>query len=91
MLLIYVITLIVWAALLTCLAFSHKSQYVSNRVFNLLIITSTIPIVNTLYLASAIIGIITDKRTEEEREEAFKRACERLDILLEEIISNFKK
>lgn len=90
MFLIYVITLIIWVILLTSLALSSKSQYVSDRVFNLMIIVSIIPIVNTLYLVSAFIGAIADKRTKEERAEAFKRSCERLDALLEVIINKFK-
>lgn len=49
-----------------------------------------IPVVNTLYLASALISAVTDKRTKEEKAEAFKRNCEHLDILLEAIIDKFK-
>lgn len=90
MLLIYISTLVVWVILLTCLAFSPNIQYVPDRVFNLLIIVSMIPVVNTLYLASALISAVTDKRTKEEKAEAFKRNCEHLDILLEAIIDKFK-
>lgn len=90
MFLIYVGTLVIWFILLTYLSFSPKSQYVSNKVFSLLIVVSIIPIVNTLHLISALIDAATDKRTKEEKTEAFKKDCEHLDVLLEVIIDKFK-
>lgn len=91
MFLIYVISVIVWLVLLTTLALSPKIQYVTDRVFNLLIVVSLIPLINTLYLISAFIGAVFNKRTEEERTEAFKEACEKLDTLLDITINKFKK
>ena len=91
MFLIYVISVIVWLVLLTTLIFSPKIQYVTDKMFNLLIVVSFIPLINTIYLVFAFIGRVFDKRTKEERTEAFKEDCRYLDTLLNIVIDKFKK
>lgn len=87
---IYIATVIVWCLLLTGVALSSRINYMSNRVFNCLLIISTIPILNSALLIVCMCNAIFDKRSEEERIEDFKKNCEHLDALLEAIIDKLK-
>lgn len=87
---IYVATVIMWCLLLAGVALSSKIDHMSNRVFNSLLIVSTIPILNSALLIVCMCNAIFDKRSEEERIEDFKKNCEQLDALLEIIINKFR-
>lgn len=91
MLLIYIGTTAIWCIILTIFSFSPLAKYMSNRVFNALVIVSVIPVVNTIYLITGIINHINNKQTAEERRKKFIDACNELDTLLEMFINKFKK
>lgn len=88
--LIYIITVFIWAILLTSLAWSKYEKIIPIRVFNFLLIIAIIPVLNTIFIVSGIYNACTDKRSREELAADFKRNCEYLDILLESLINRIK-
>lgn len=87
---IYCATIAIWALILTAFSFSKGAQYVSNRVFNILLVLALIPVFNTIMLLSTLYTALIDKRTKEEKLEALKEQSEYLDILLEDFINKIK-